>query len=102
MSYNPAISFWPITLVGLIFINNSPSELFLLPYSSALSLPIYRTAIILAHLKSSFWSALLIISAIAFTEFLPVLKIRLSSSSKVYQIGTTCGIPFLLIVPNFP
>ena len=53
-----------MTLVGLIFINSSSSELFRLPYSSALSLPIYLAAIILAHLKSSFWSALLIISAI--------------------------------------
>ena len=35
-------------------------------------------------------------------KFLPVLKIMLSSSSKVYQIGTTCGIIYLLIVPNFP
>ena len=48
--YHPATSFSPITLVGFIFINSSSSELFLLPYSSALSLPMYLAAIILAHL----------------------------------------------------
>ncbi|HET9806671.1 MAG TPA: hypothetical protein VFP49_07170 [Nitrososphaeraceae archaeon] len=47
--------------VGFIFMS-SPSELFLLPNSSGLSLPIYLAAIILAHFKISVIS-LLIISA---------------------------------------
>jgi hypothetical protein len=45
------------------FKRSSPSELFLLPYSSALSLPIYLAAIILAYLIISI-GLLLIISAI--------------------------------------
>src|SRR5215204_5137468 len=129
LNYYSATSFSPITLVGFIFINSSPSELFLLPYSSALSLPIYLAAIILAHLKISI-GLLLIISATpaivtnekrgtwlsthkltrlsrrifcAFMDLLPVLNMILSSSSRVNHIRTTCGVPFLLlIVPSFP
>jgi hypothetical protein len=36
-----------------------------------------------------------------FIDLPHVLKIILSSS-RIYHIGTTCDVPFLLIVPNFP
>jgi len=49
-----AISFSAIILVGFIRTRTRPSSLFLLPYASALSFPIYRSAILVAHFKTSF------------------------------------------------
>jgi len=54
--YHPATSFCPVILVGVMRTSNSPSTLFLSPYFSANSSPIYLPAMRVAQYLSAWLS----------------------------------------------